>query len=111
MKMSDADGSPGASPFTADMRSYQNSYSFGMPQPGRVWHGDSARYEHNGKRSQRTGLPESSRILHYGRLVVQNEQNFIIILAGASLRPLSERPFRCNIGLLRIVNPPDRKNA
>ena len=111
MKMSNPNGSPGASPFVADLRSYQNSYPFGAPQPGRVWNGERARYGYNGKRSQWAGLSESSRILHNGRFVVQDEQNFIIILAGAPLRPLSERPFRCNIGLLRIVSPPDRKNA
>ena len=49
MKMSNPSGSPGASPFTADLRSYQHSYPFGMPQPGRVWNGDSARSGYNGK--------------------------------------------------------------
>ena len=49
MKMSNPNGSPGAAPFTADLRSYQNSYPFGAPQPGRVWNGDSARYGYNGK--------------------------------------------------------------
>ena len=49
MKMSNPNGSPGAAPFTADLRSYQNSYPFGMPQPGRVWNGESARYGYNGK--------------------------------------------------------------
>jgi len=49
MKMSNPNVTPGAAPFTADMRSYQNYYPFGSPQPGRVWNGDSARFGFNGK--------------------------------------------------------------